>query len=217
MTSGRTLANAIVGAIVGVVLSFIPLSPVIGGGTAGFLEGSNARQGAVAGALAGAIAFLPVAGFAMLGLGVLGFGMGVVAAPIEGFAIAALAIVGFGLILFLYTVGLSLLGGYLGALLAREYPDQRRQAQETIGLSSDRSERSRSLGATGSRGTRPDVRVDSDRGRRDHERDRERGRFGTRESASEAGTETSPEADSDLDSDSSASSDGDRDTESERF
>ena len=135
MSTTKTLINAVIGAVVGIVLSFIPLSTVIGGVVAGFLEGPDVRDGAIVGALAGAITFLPFAGLAIVGLGIFGFGMGIAAAPIEGFAVVALAILVFVSVLFVYTIGLSLLGGYLGAYLAREYPDQHVRTRQAIGLS----------------------------------------------------------------------------------
>ena len=135
MGTERTVINAILGAVVGVVLSFIPFSTVVGGAVAGFLEGPEPREGAIVGALAGVITFLPIAGIAVIALGVLGFGMGAGAAPIEGFAVATLLVLVFAFLVFCYTVGLSLLGGYLGAYLAQEYPSQRRRTRDTIGLS----------------------------------------------------------------------------------
>ncbi|WP_247003525.1 DUF5518 domain-containing protein [Halosolutus gelatinilyticus] len=138
MVTGRTLINAIIGAVVGVVLSFIPFSTVVGGLVAGFLEGPDERRGAIVGALAGIITFLPIAAGAVLVLGFLGFGFGVAAVPIEGFAIVMLFVFVGAALVFLYTVGLSLLGGYLGAYLAREYPEQRARTRDTVGLSPDR-------------------------------------------------------------------------------
>lgn len=143
MVSSRTIINAIIGAIVGVVLSFLPFSTVIGGVVAGFLEGPNKRDGMIVGALAGAITFVPIAGMAALMIGVLGFEMSVAAAPTEGFAVAVFVILLLTLFLLVYTVGLSLLGGYLGAVLAREYPDRRVETRKTIGLSSAGSSRGR--------------------------------------------------------------------------
>jgi hypothetical protein len=167
MASGRTIINAIIGAVVGIVLSFIPFSTVVGGAVAGFLEGPDERDGALAGALAGAITFAPIAAFALVVLGFLGFGMGVAAAPVEGFAFVAFVIfVGLSLTL-LYTVGLSLLGGYLGAYLAREYPDRHAKTRETIGMGRRDSERGRRP-STGAR-PRSDPRepFDGDRAERD--------------------------------------------------
>ncbi|WP_436346279.1 DUF5518 domain-containing protein [Natronorubrum sp. FCH18a] len=180
MVNSRTLVNALVGAIVGVVLSFVPFSTVLGGAAAAFLEGPDTRAGAIAGALAGAITFLPLAGLALFGLGVLGFGMGIAAVPFEGFAIVALVVVAAAVLLFFYTVGLSLLGGYLGAYLAREYPARHARTRAAIGLSSDRSEaaaRTRSAGpqsdSSRARDREPD-RPETRDSRRDRDTERDR-------------------------------------------
>ncbi|SDK97654.1 DUF5518 domain-containing protein [Natronorubrum texcoconense] len=175
MVNSRTLVNALIGAIVGVVLSFVPFSTVLGGIAGGFLEGPDTRSGAIVGALAGAITFLPLAGIAIFGLGVLGFGMGIAAVPFEGFALVALAVVAAVALLFLYTVGLSALGGYLGAYLAREYPAHRVRTREKIGLS---AEQSPSVGRTHSSGPQSDSRRRRDRestrpDARDSRRDRD--------------------------------------------
>ncbi|ELZ16296.1 hypothetical protein C478_03767 [Natrinema thermotolerans DSM 11552] len=136
MVTTRTLLNAVIGAVVGVVLSFIPFSTVLGGLVAGFLEGPDGREGAIVGALAGAIAFLPIAGLGLLLFGLLGIGLagGV---PLEGFAVVSVVIVVAGFFALAYTVGPSLLGGYLGAYLAREYPDQHHRTRATIGYETE--------------------------------------------------------------------------------
>ncbi len=136
MVNTRTLLNAVIGAVVGVVLSFIPFSTVLGGLVAGFLEGPDGRQGAIVGAIAGAIAFLPIAGMGLLLFGILGIGLagGV---PLEGFAVVSIVIVVAGFFALAYTVGPSLLGGYLGAYLAREYPDQHHRTRATIGYETE--------------------------------------------------------------------------------
>lgn len=78
--------------------------------------------------------FLPIATggtlvFGFLGLGLLG------GAPGGGIAVLSIVVIIALLIVLAYTVGLSALGGYLGAYLAREYPDKRRRTQDTIGFS----------------------------------------------------------------------------------
>ncbi|WP_254762419.1 DUF5518 domain-containing protein [Natrinema marinum] len=133
MVRSRTAINAIIGALVGVVLSFVPLSTVLGGVVAGFLEGPNERDGTIVGALAGAIAFLPIAavGFFFIGF----FGLVLTGElPVSGIVLLSILVVSAGLFFLLYTVGLSALGGYLGAYLAAEYPDRRRRTRETIGF-----------------------------------------------------------------------------------
>lgn len=136
MVSTRTLIDAIVGAVVGAVLSFIPLSTVLGGIVAGFLEGPDEREGTVVGALAGAIAFLPIAAVALLVFGFLGLGLAG-GAPAGGVVFLSILLGGAVLFLLLYTVGLSALGGYLGAFLAREYPDSRRRLRSTVGFGTE--------------------------------------------------------------------------------
>ncbi|NGM68698.1 ECF transporter S component [Natronolimnobius sp. AArcel1] len=169
MVTGRTLVHALVGALVGVVLSFIPFSTVIGGAVAGFLEGPDGRDGAVVGALAGAITFVPILAGVFLVAAVFGVGVGVAAIPLEGGALA-LVLIGFlSMIVLLYTVGLALLGGYLGAYLASQYPEQYASTRESLGSGSHTS---------AGRYSRPDSwdahdRSPRERGRtHEHERDR---------------------------------------------
>ncbi|WP_174811785.1 DUF5518 domain-containing protein [Salinadaptatus halalkaliphilus] len=134
MVTGRTIVHAIIGAVVGVVLSFIPFSTVIGGAVAGFLEGPDNREGAIVGALVGAITFLPFVGIGLLLIAFMGVGIGTAGVPIGGALIALLFFVFALSIVLLYTVGMAVLGGYLGAYLAREYPDRRTSTRRTIGI-----------------------------------------------------------------------------------
>lgn len=55
----RTLGNALVGAVVSVVLFLVPLSPALGGAVAGYLGRGDAVEGATVGSLSGAIAAVP--------------------------------------------------------------------------------------------------------------------------------------------------------------
>jgi hypothetical protein len=73
MAEGDTLVNAVLGAVVTVILSFLPLSPILGGLLAGYLQGGDRADGARVGALAGVIAMIP-----LLGIGILLFGFGAV-------------------------------------------------------------------------------------------------------------------------------------------
>ncbi|ELZ06666.1 DUF5518 domain-containing protein [Natrialba aegyptia] len=140
MVSGRTVIHAFIGAVAAVILSFVPVSTVLGGAIAGFLEGPDTRDGAIAGALAGAITFVPFAGIALFVLGFIGLGIGA-AVPAEGFAIVFFAFAMISMVVLLYTVGFSLLGGMLGSYLAREYPEKRARTHRTIGT--DRRDRRR--------------------------------------------------------------------------
>lgn len=149
MGTRHTVINAIVGAVVGIVLSFLPFSTLLGGVASGFLEGPDARDGTLAGAIAGLIMFVPLAIVGFLLLGVLGFGFGLGGLPIEGFVVF-LFVLGFvAFVAFVYTVGLAALGGYLGAYLAGEYPHRHASTRDAIGMGD--AERS---GATRRRRTR---------------------------------------------------------------
>lgn len=116
------LFSALVGTVVSVVLSFIPASPVIGGAVAGYLTGSDRSLGLKSGGLSGV--FLSLIGL-LLGVVIFAFfGFFALFAPSEvGLGILGFAVIGlfvFGLTL-LYTVGLSALGGYVGAVLHEEF------------------------------------------------------------------------------------------------
>jgi hypothetical protein len=108
-----TALNAVLGGVVGIVLSFVPLSPVLGGAVAGYLEGGDTDDGLRVGALAGLVALLPlsVVGFFLLFL--LGFGANS----------AVLGLLGLVALLFMtvYTVGLSALGGVIGVYAESEF------------------------------------------------------------------------------------------------
>jgi len=125
--------NALLGAVVMTVFSWIPFAPVVGGALSGYLEAgeqhatnSASRRGVRVGALAGVLATIPavlvlafvgsivtVGWFGMRmggGMGP-GFSLGL---PVFAWGIATLILV-FALV---YHVGLSALGGWLGAELA---------------------------------------------------------------------------------------------------
>jgi len=119
MAEGDTFVNALIGAVVGVVLAgFVPFSPLVGGAVSGYLQGGD-RDGAIRiGALAGGIMLIPMvllfvvvgpiflAVLGMSGMGLNGLGM---AGAIGGaFFLFALLM---GLV---YTVGFAALGGWLG-------------------------------------------------------------------------------------------------------
>jgi hypothetical protein len=134
MSTARTLLNALIGAVVATVLSFVPLSTLLGGAVAGFLEGPDERQGSIAGGIAGILMFVPFAGFSLLVLAFLGFGIGLAGFPAEA-AVFSLLFVIFVVAVLGYTVGFALVGGYLGAVLAREYPDHHANVTDSLGAS----------------------------------------------------------------------------------
>ena len=59
-SSTETLKHAAIGAVVSLVTFFLPFSPVIGGGVAGYLHGSDRTEGAKVGGLSGLLAAVPV-------------------------------------------------------------------------------------------------------------------------------------------------------------
>ncbi|GAB3032232.1 DUF5518 domain-containing protein [Natronobiforma cellulositropha] len=130
-----TFINALVGAVAGVLLSFIPFSTLLGGAVAGFLEGPDGREGTVTGAISGLFMLVPVALGGFFVLGFLGFGVGAGGIPATGFLFALLFFAFFALVTLAYTVGLAALGGYLGAYLAGDYPDQRVAVYDAVGTS----------------------------------------------------------------------------------
>jgi hypothetical protein len=102
----------VVGALIGAVLSFVPLSPALGGGAVGYLDPDPDRNGLGTGALAGVFGSLPlllVGVFAGVGL--------LVGVPGEAATVAAALLAFAGLFALAYFVGVSAVGGYLGAML----------------------------------------------------------------------------------------------------
>ena len=99
----------LVGAMVGALLAFVPLSPALGGAVAGYLDHDPAASGLGVGTAAGLFAALPAV---VLTLSV---GAGLVDGLRPGLVPAAMAILAAALLSVLaYLVGLSALGGYLG-------------------------------------------------------------------------------------------------------
>lgn len=122
----NTLVNALLGGVAAVVLAFLPFSTVLGGTLAGYLQGPDAGEGLKVGALAGVVAVVPFILLAFLFGGMMfafvpfgmGMGMDLRFGVFGAFGLlAVLLLLLFGLV---YTVGLSALGGVLGAYLNRE-------------------------------------------------------------------------------------------------
>ena len=110
--SSNTVINALIGGIAGVILSFVPLSTILGGAIAGYLEGGTSADGLKVGALAGVVMLIPfvvLAGFFFLVFAPPG-------APV-GFGLLGFVVLFFGM---LYTVALGVLGGYLGVYIENE-------------------------------------------------------------------------------------------------
>jgi hypothetical protein len=119
MVSDSTL-HALLGAVVTVVLSFIPFSPVLGGGVAAYLNEADTNTGLRVGALSGLFAAVPLVLFGLLAVFFLGFfAFGLHGGPALGLG-GLLVVLVIGGVAVAYTVGLSALGGYLGAYLVGE-------------------------------------------------------------------------------------------------
>jgi hypothetical protein len=113
MGSGDTFLNAVVGAVVTVLASFVPFSPVVGGAVAGYLQEGDTASAMRVGALSGLIATIPFA----LVLALLGSVLS--ALPLVGVPLSVSALFGTFffvvlLVALVYTVALSTLGGYVG-------------------------------------------------------------------------------------------------------
>ena len=124
-TSQRsTLVNALVGAVVSVVLSFLPFSPIIGGAVAGYLE---RRDGVRVGAVSGAITALPLA-FVWVLVAVFGSFFVIVpdAVVAGGLLFVVVLILGGLVVVALYTVVLSAVGGYVGVYAYEEFDGELR-------------------------------------------------------------------------------------------
>lgn len=99
----------VVGAMVGTLLAFVPLSPALGGAAAGYLDPDPAASGLGVGTIAGLFAALPAV---VLTLSV---GAGLVDGLRPGLVPAAMAVLAAAVLCSLvYLVGLSAVDGYLG-------------------------------------------------------------------------------------------------------
>lgn len=142
--------NALLGAVVMTVFSWIPFAPVVGGALSGYLEAGErhrtqpaSRRGLRVGALAGVLATIPaVLVLAFVGsivtVGWFGMSMGggmgprvSLGLPVFAWVFAVFVLV-FALV---YHVGLSALGGWLGAELATR-EDRSRDATAATGAPS---------------------------------------------------------------------------------
>jgi hypothetical protein len=115
--------NALYGAIVTVVLSFVPLSQILGGVVAGYLEVGSSDRVLGVGALSGVLSVAPVLALLAFVLG------GVVAGLLEvgegGFAIlVAAALLFTAALLMAFVVALGAFGGYVGGKIGNRERDR---------------------------------------------------------------------------------------------
>lgn len=114
--------SALLGALVSIVASFVPFSPVLGGGVAGYLHRGTRAEGANVGAASGAIAAVPVVLILALVFAGLGFFTIVENAFAGTLLFVSLLVFSVALTLLL-SAGLSALGGYVGVYLREEMDD----------------------------------------------------------------------------------------------
>lgn len=112
-THGRLIRDGLVGGTVAVALSFLPLSEVLGGGIAGYLNRGTGRNGVVVGAIAGAVAFLP---YLLVGLYLAATPGIALPGPDVGLS-REFIVAGAISVAFVYVVGLSALGSLIGSTL----------------------------------------------------------------------------------------------------
>lgn len=118
MGEGDTLLNAAVGAAVTVVLSFTGVSPVIGGGVAGYLQRESRTRGAAVGALSGVLAFVPFLFVLALAFAFLVAGQLVRGVP-GGVELLVFLLLALPFVL-LWNASLGAVGGYLGTYVREE-------------------------------------------------------------------------------------------------
>jgi hypothetical protein len=113
IASPSVVGNAIVGAMVTIVASFVPFSPILGGAVSGYLDRGSDGSPVRAGGIAGLFATLPVIiVFAVITWSLLGSATGLTTIVVASLVISLVISV-------VYMIGLSALGGYLGAELTR--------------------------------------------------------------------------------------------------
>lgn len=127
MAEKGELRNAVIGAVVTIVLSFTGFSPLLGGGVAGYLQQASPKRGARVGAISGAIASIPIILLLVLGM-VLFIGLPSALGIPGGVELVIILFVMFPL-LFAWNIGLSAVGGYLGAYIR---PDSRPPSGEPV-------------------------------------------------------------------------------------
>jgi hypothetical protein len=115
--AGSYRSYAVLGAVATTVLSFVPFSPVLGSGVAGYLEQSGTGRSVSVGALSGFLAMLP--GIVILLFVTAGMYAGLAAVQAASLGVVVVAAMLF-VLLFVgaYGAGLGALGGFVGGYLA---------------------------------------------------------------------------------------------------
>jgi len=119
---GDFWVNGLIGAVVMVVLSWIPFATVLGGGVAGYLQQGTRMEGAKVGAVSGLIAAIPV--FAVLGLVFSVFSFGAIAGGEALGLVVFMTVMLFALaVTAAFVAGTGAVGGYLGVIIHERSDD----------------------------------------------------------------------------------------------
>lgn len=170
-------AHAVLGALATGLLSFLPVSPVFGGGVAGYVH-RRAGSATKAGAASGLLATLPIA---VIGLfAAIGFATGLDRGEVQGLGpVVSIAVIVGVLFALVYFVGLSALGGYIAAVIVDDDRSDATREGGRIDTGTGGSDRGNVTedastthgsdddatddGVTGDSGTRDDATDDGDR------------------------------------------------------
>lgn len=112
-TRVRTIRDGLVGGTVAAIFSFVPLSEILGGAIAGYLNRDAGRNGVAVGAIAGIVAFLP---YLLVSLYLVASPGLALPGPDLGLSRVSI-IAGAASVSFVYVVGLSAVGSLLGSTL----------------------------------------------------------------------------------------------------
>jgi hypothetical protein len=110
-------ANAVLGGVATAVLSFIPFSPIVGGGLAGYLEHGESGRSVSAGGVAGFLAMVPVLVILVFVTAGLYSGFGAVGEAGLGIVVVTAMVLAL-LFVAAYGAALGALGGFAGGRLA---------------------------------------------------------------------------------------------------
>ncbi len=120
--------NALIGALVASLLSFIPFATVLGGLVAGYLERIDSERTVSVGALSGVLPVVPI--LAIVAFLFVGLADGLMAVGESGFAwFAAIAVLFAALFALIVAGGLGAIGGYVGGWLAERSAERQGRAE----------------------------------------------------------------------------------------
>ena len=116
---GSRLSYAVIGAVASAVLSFVPFSPILGGGIAGYLGRQDTGHTTSTGALSGFLYVIPALSILLFVTVGLFAGLAAVGESGVGFVVGTVMVLVL-LVTAAYGAGLGALGGFLGGRLVSE-------------------------------------------------------------------------------------------------